>query len=81
MEQMRRPNALTPYERLIRMRESFERNKSMLVEDYQYFSTRHASLTPRASTPRNKAARTSEEQCERQSQEQSEMLSSDKNDD
>jgi len=80
MEQTQRPNALTPYERLVRMRKSFERNKSVLVEDYQYFSTRHASLMPRAPIHRNIVARKSAEQYQRQSREQSEMLSSDKND-
>jgi hypothetical protein len=73
--------ALTPHERLIRMRKSFERNKSVLAEDYQYFSTLHAPLMPRAPIHRNKVARMSEEQCERQSQEQSETQSSDKTDD
>jgi hypothetical protein len=29
----------TPQERLARMRKSFERNKSVLTEDYKYFIT------------------------------------------
>jgi hypothetical protein len=78
MEQTQLPKTLTPCERLIRMRKSFERNKSVLAEDYQYFSTLEASLMPRAPIHRNKVARMSVGQCERRSQEQSEMPSSDK---
>ena len=28
-----------PHERLARMRESFEKNRSVLAEDYKYFTT------------------------------------------
>jgi hypothetical protein len=46
----------TPQERLTRMRKSFEKDKSVLAEDYKYFTTPDAPTTPRASTPRSKAA-------------------------
>ena len=59
-------------QRLVRMRDSFEKDKSVLSEDYEYFAT------PRESTPRNKAARKSAAQSERQSLERSETPSSDK---
>jgi hypothetical protein len=41
----------TPHQRLERMRSAFEKNKSILAEDYKYFTT-----PPRlhASTPQNK---------------------------
>jgi hypothetical protein len=52
----------TPQQRLARMRKSFERNRSVLTEDYKYFVTPDARATPRASIPRNKAARKSAEQ-------------------
>jgi hypothetical protein len=51
----------TPEERLARMRKSFEKNKSMLTEDYKYFTTPDAPATPRESTPRNKVAHKSAE--------------------
>jgi hypothetical protein len=50
-----------PYERLARMRKSFEKDKSMLTADYKYFTTPDEPAKPRASIPRNKAARKSEE--------------------
>jgi len=50
-----------PHERLVRMRKSFAKNKSMLAEDYKYFTTPDASAKLRASIPRNKAARKSAE--------------------
>jgi hypothetical protein len=52
----------TPHERLDRMRKSFERNKSVLTTDYKYFTKPDAPAMPRASIPRNKAARKSAEQ-------------------
>ena len=47
-----------PQERLARMRKSFGRNRSVLAEDYKYFTTPDAM--PRVSTPPNKAVRKSE---------------------
>jgi hypothetical protein len=61
-----------PAHRLARMRSSFEKDKSVLADDYAYFTT------PRESIPLNKAARRSAEQIERQSLERSETPSSDK---
>jgi hypothetical protein len=67
-----------PTQRLDRMRKSFEKTKSVLSEDYEYFTTPDASVTPRESIRRSKAARKSAERSERQSLEQSETRSSDK---
>ncbi len=50
----------TPHQRLTRMRKSFERNKSVLTEDYKYFTTPD-SAKPRASILRSKVARKSAE--------------------
>jgi hypothetical protein len=36
---MKTAMALTPFERLARMRRSFEKNRSILAEDYKYFTT------------------------------------------
>ena len=69
------PHIPNPDERLARMRESFERDKSVLDDDYAYFTT------PRESTLQNKAARKSAERNERQFPKQSEMKSSGKTDD
>jgi hypothetical protein len=66
---------ITPQQRIARMRESFEKDKSVLADDYAYFAT------PRESIRQNKAARKSAERNERQSLEQSETQSSDKSDD
>jgi hypothetical protein len=33
----------TPHERLARMRKSFERNRSVLTDDYKYFTTPDAA--------------------------------------
>jgi hypothetical protein len=66
---------INPDQRIARVRQSFEKDRSMLADDYAYFTT------PRESIHRNKAARTSAEQNERQSREQSEKRSSDKSDD
>jgi hypothetical protein len=65
----------SPNQRLARMRGSFEADKSVLADDYAYFTTPHASIHP------NKVEHTSAEQSERQSLEQSETQSSDKSDD
>jgi hypothetical protein len=47
----------TPNERLARMRKSFEKNRSVLTEDYKYFTAREAGApTPHGSIPLNKAA-------------------------
>jgi hypothetical protein len=64
-----------PFKRLTRMRKSFEENKTILVDDYKYFTTQ------RVPTHQSKAARKSAEQSERQSLEQSEMPSSGRTDD
>jgi hypothetical protein len=53
---------ITPNQRLARMRKSFDRNKSVLTEDYKYFTTPDALATPRVSIPQNKVARRSAEQ-------------------
>jgi hypothetical protein len=68
----------TPNNRLERMRESFELDKSILADDYRYFTT---PVKPHAPIPPSKAARKSAEQNERQSQERSETPSSDRTDD
>jgi hypothetical protein len=70
-----RDTMVTSRHRLERMRKSFEENKSVLADDYAYFTT------PRESTRQNKAARKSAERSERQSREPSEKQSSDKSDD
>jgi hypothetical protein len=36
----------TPHERLARMRKSFAKNKSVLTEDYKYFTTPDAQPKP-----------------------------------
>ncbi len=69
---------ITPVQRLGRMRESFGISKSVLAEDYLYFTT---PITPHASTLRSKAVRKSAEQSERLSLERNETQSSDKIDD
>jgi hypothetical protein len=51
----------TPHERLARMRKSFEKNRSVLAEDYKYFTTPDAPAKQRASIPPSKAARKSAE--------------------
>jgi hypothetical protein len=58
----RKREMMTPHERLARMRKSFERDRSVLAEDYKYFTTPDAPVKPRVSTPRNKAAHKSAEQ-------------------
>lgn len=61
-----------PDQRIARMRKSFEKDRSILADDYAYFAT------PRGSTRQNKAERKSAELSERQSLERSETPSSDK---
>jgi hypothetical protein len=51
----------TPHQRMQRMRKSFEGDKSVLTEDYKYFTTPDAPAKPRVSTPRNKVAHKSAE--------------------
>jgi hypothetical protein len=66
---------INPDQRTARMRESFERDKSVLAADYAYFTTPRESIHP------NKVEHKSAERNGRQSPEQSEKLSSDKSDD
>ena len=51
----------TPHERLARMCKSFKKNKSVLIEDYKYFTTPDTRSKPRVSIPQNKAAHKSAE--------------------
>jgi hypothetical protein len=51
----------TPQQRLDRMRKSFAKNKSVLTEDYKYFTTPDARPMPREPIPRNKVAHKSAE--------------------
>jgi hypothetical protein len=66
---------INPDQRIARMRTAFEKDKSLLADDYAYFTT------PRESIRQNKAERKSAERNERQSPERSETRSSDKTDD
>jgi hypothetical protein len=66
---------ITSLQRLERMRASFERDKSIIADDYAYFTTPRESIRP------NKVERKSEERSVRQSLERSETPSSDKTDD
>jgi hypothetical protein len=66
---------IAPSQRLDRMRESFEKDRSVLSDDYAYFTTPHVSIH------QNKVERRSAEQNERQSLEPNETLSSDKSGD
>jgi len=45
----------TPHQRLARMRKSFERDRSVLTEDYKYFTTPDKPPRPRAEQPKPKA--------------------------
>ena len=67
--------SMSPLQRLARMRLSFAKNKSILAEDYEYFTKPHAPIPP------NKVARKSVAQSERQSRVRNEMRSSDRTDD
>ena len=66
-------NSVTPHQRLEHMRKSFEKDKTILTDDYEYFTG--ISPKPRVPTHQNKAARKLAEQHERQSRERSEMRS------
>jgi len=44
-----------PNERLIRMRKSFARNKSVLTEDYKYFTTPDKPAKRRSKQPRRRS--------------------------
>ena len=68
----------TPERRLSRMRKSFEKNKSVLVDDYAHFTTQDATATLRESTRQNKAARKLAGRHEQQSRGRSETQSSDR---
>ena len=52
---------MTPHERLARMRKSFERDRSVLGEDYEYRNA-DAPVMPRVFIRRNKVAHKSAEQ-------------------
>jgi hypothetical protein len=41
----------TPDERLARMRKSFAKDRSVLTEDYKYFTTPDKTAKPRAKQP------------------------------
>jgi hypothetical protein len=45
---------MTPNERLARMRKSFAKNKSVLIEDYKYFTTPGNKPKQRAKQPERK---------------------------
>ena len=64
----------TSDQRLARMRESFEEDRSVLAEDYAYFTTPHEPIRL------NKAGRKLAEQSGRRSPKPSEKPSSDKTD-
>jgi hypothetical protein len=61
----------TPQQRLTRMRKSFAKNKSVLTEDYKYFTTPDAPAMPRVSIPQSKVARTLAERSAPKSPKQS----------
>jgi hypothetical protein len=50
---------MTPSKRLARMRQSFEMNRSVLAEDYKYFTAPDKPPKLRASTLQSKAVRKS----------------------
>jgi hypothetical protein len=60
-----------PHERLVRMRKSFEKNKSVLTEDYKYFTTPDATAMQRESIPQSKAVHKSAERSAPKSPKQS----------
>jgi hypothetical protein len=57
----------TPQERLSRMRKSFEKDRSVLAGDYEFFTTPNAPVMPHESIPRNKAAHRSAERSAQKS--------------
>jgi hypothetical protein len=62
----------TPQQRLDRMRKSFAKNKSVLAEDYKFFTTPDAASTmPHVSIRRNKVAHMSVERSAPKSPKQS----------
>jgi hypothetical protein len=63
---------MTPNQRLERMRKSFDKNKTILADDYEYFTTPHESI------PQSKVARKSAERNGRQSPKRNETQSSDR---
>lgn len=63
-------DGVTPQQRLVRMRKSFAKNKSVLADDYQYFTTPD-QVMPRASTPQSTVVRKSEELSVQKSPKQS----------
>jgi hypothetical protein len=44
----------SPQQRMVRMRKSFNKNKSVLTEDYKFFTA--PDVKPRVSIPQNKVA-------------------------
>src|SRR5437870_11077508 len=56
---MTRDGLPAPHERLARMRKSFKRNKTVLTEDYEYFTTPDAPAKPHVSILRNNPRRLS----------------------
>ena len=62
----------TEFQRIARMRRTFAKNRSILVEDYEYFTMPHESIR------QNKVEHKSAEPSGRQSLKQSETPSSDK---
>src|SRR5437588_7792056 len=56
---MTRDGLPAPNERLARMRKSFKRNKTVLTEDYEYFTTPDAPAKPHVSILRNNPRRLS----------------------
>ena len=63
---------INPDQRIARMRTTFEKDRSVLADDYAYFTT------PRESIHQNKVEHTSAERSERQFLERSETPSSDR---
>ena len=72
---------ITPYERMVRMRKSFDKDKSVLITDYKYFTTPDVLAKRHVPTPQSKAARMSAERSGRRSRAQNGTQSSDKTDD
>ena len=57
MHEEKRGQMITPQERLNRMRKSFEKNKSVLAEDYKYFITPDKPTKKRTKQPKRKLAK------------------------
>jgi hypothetical protein len=60
MNKQKGEGTMTPQQRLARMHEFFEKDRSVLAADYKYFITPDA-IMPRVSIPQSKAAHKSEE--------------------